>query len=188
MQEIKQGSDKKISIPLPSNIVSVNHVWKLDIEYLSQEDVIMSLLGSFLGELFNIEGRNRGLGYSLYFFPRFFYPDKMLLCASVLTPKENLEIIKKRMVETIDVTFNKPLQTPSLIDALLETEKSRQLADPISTNGRLSVCFESLRWFDHLFDNTRMRKEYLNIKPNDIKRVLETLKNTPAAVYTVGNF
>lgn len=181
------GKTVRHSVPLPSNIVSINYVWMIPIEFLSQDDIVMRLLGPFLSELFSIEGREKGLGYSLYFYPRYFFPEKMMITASVLCPVEELGKTRERMEEVVKTTLKRPLEDIKLFDELLGTEKSRQMVEPISSGRRLDASFETIQWFDLLFNSEKMRELFLSVQIKDLQSLQQKLVDQEPAVFILGN-
>ncbi len=181
------GKTVRHSVKIQSNIVSINYAWMIPIEYLSKDDRITRLLGPFLSELFNIEGREKGLGYSLYFYPRYFFPKSMLITASVLCPVEELDKTQTRMEQVVTTTLRRPLVDKQLFEELLSTEKNRQSIEPIYSGGRMDTAYDSVKWFDLLFNSERMRELFLELKENDLLTMLKKITDQKPAIYILGN-
>lgn len=182
------GKTVKHSVKIQSNIVSINYVWMIPIKFLSKDDRIIRLLGPFLSELFNIEGREKGLGYSLYFYPRYFFPENMLITASVLCPVEEIDKTQARMEQVVTTTLNRPLADKHLFEELLSTEKNRQSIEPIYSGGRLDASYDTLKWFDLLFNSEKMRDLFLELKESDLQTILKKIAEQKPAIYILGNF
>lgn len=185
--KIPFGTTTTHTIPIPSSIASINFVWQMPLEYLSVDEIASRLYIPFMAELFNIEGRDKGLGYSLYFFSRYLFPNTLLVIASVLCPKEEIENTTARMEKVVATTLQRPSDDKHLFDEVLSMEKNRQMAEPISSGARIEVNFESIMRFDTLFNSEKLREMYLRLTTEDIKRIHSMLAKEKPAVFILGN-